>query len=113
MNHQLTARGGRFVRSIRTAPRYRLFALSTSPQKPGLLRARDAEPGFAIGGELWEMPRAEFGAFFGDVAPPLCLGTIELEDGERVAGFLCEEHATRAAPDISHLGGWREFLATQ
>ena len=44
LNHQLTERGARFVRSCRTAPDYRLFALpATVPPKPGLLR----DPGFA------------------------------------------------------------------
>jgi len=39
------------------------------------------------------------------------MGTVELDDGERVAGFLCEAHATAGARDISHFGGWRRFLA--
>ena len=43
LNHQLTERGARFVRSCRTARDYRLFALSgTVPPKPGLVR----DPGF-------------------------------------------------------------------
>jgi allophanate hydrolase len=111
LNHQLTDRGGRLVCTTRTAPRYRLFALPTNPRKPGLLRVPDGEPGFAIEAEIWDLPRAEFGAFFAGVPPPLCLGTVLLEDGDAVAGFLCEAHATANAADISGSGGWRNFLA--
>jgi allophanate hydrolase len=46
------------------------------------------------------------------VPAPLCFGTIELEDGTGVSGFLCEAHATTGARDISTLGGWRNYLAS-
>jgi allophanate hydrolase len=39
------------------------------------------------------------------------MGTVDLEDGEKVSGFLCEAHATVGARDISEFGGWRRFLA--
>jgi hypothetical protein len=42
--------------------------------------------------------------------PPLCIGTIELGDGTRTSGFLCEPNALMGATDISHFGGWRTFL---
>ena len=46
LNHQLTDRGGRFLRAARTSPDYRLFALRGGPPaRPGLLRA---EPGASI-----------------------------------------------------------------
>ena len=37
---------------------------------------------------------------------------VKLADGREVCGFLCEGHAiARGAEDISHLGGWRSYLA--
>ena len=69
--------------------------------------------GTGIEVEVWRMDRARFGDFFARVPPPLCLGTIELEDGARVSGFLCEAHATAGAHDISSFGGWRNFLANR
>jgi allophanate hydrolase len=36
-----------------------------------------------------------------------------LEDETTVQGFLCEAYATEDAVDISALGGWREFLASE
>jgi allophanate hydrolase len=114
LNGQLTERGARLMRATRTAPRYRLHALpGTTPPKPGLRRVADHEAGASIEVEVWSMPQAQVGSFLALIPAPLGLGSIELEDGTRVHGFLCEAHALQAAPDISHLGGWRAFLATQ
>jgi allophanate hydrolase len=113
LNYQLTELGARLVRTCRTAPRYRLYALpGTTPPKPGLLRAPAGADGAAIEVEVWRMDRARFGDFYARVPPPLCFGTIELEDGTSVSGFLCEAHATGGARDISALGGWRKYLAS-
>jgi allophanate hydrolase len=111
LNHELTRRRAVLARAARTAPRYRLFALPTTPPKPGLVRVQSGEPGASIACEIWDLPRAEIGSFFSVVTAPLCLGTIELDDGERVAGFICESYATRGAEDISRFGGWTAYLA--
>jgi allophanate hydrolase len=109
LNHQLLDLGARLVRTCRTAPLYKLFALpGTTPPKPGMVRV--GEGGSAIEIEIWELPRASFGAFFPNVRPPLSIGTLEADDGEKVAGFLCEAYAVAGARDISGLGGWRAFL---
>jgi allophanate hydrolase len=113
LNWQLTEVGARLVRTCRTASRYRLYALpGTTPPKPGLLRVAASSDGAAIEVEVWRMERARFGDFYARVPPPLCFGTIELEDGTSVSGFLCEAHATTGARDISALGGWRSYLAS-
>jgi allophanate hydrolase len=111
LNRELVERGARFLREARTAPRYRFFALeSFSPPRPGLVRA---EPGNAVPLEVWEVPAAELGAFVDGIPAPLAIGTLELEDGEPVHGFLCEHYATADARDISELGGWRAYLAAR
>ncbi|MFZ4517503.1 MAG: allophanate hydrolase-related protein [Microthrixaceae bacterium] len=115
LNHQLTDRGGRLVATTRTAPAYRLVALDTEPPKPGLLRTvtdgvADPDAG-AVEVEVWELDEAGFGTFVDGVPAPLCIGTVELADGTTVKGFLCEEVATRGAPDITATGGWRAHLA--
>jgi len=56
------------------------------------------------------LPRAEVGGFLALVPPPLCLGSVDLEDGSRVTGFLCEPHALTGARDITAFGGWRAYL---
>ena len=60
----------------------------TEPPKPGLVRVETG--GAAIAAELWRLPRDRFGEFVLDVAAPLAIGTVELDDGSRHPGFLCE-----------------------
>jgi len=113
LNHQLTSRGATLLRTCRTAPRYRLFALpGTTPPKPGLIRvpAGQTVAGAAIEVEVWSLGPAELGTFVAGIPAPLGVGQIELEDGSRVTGFLCEGYATEGAEDISSFGGWRAFL---
>ena len=109
LNHELTDRGARLVRKCRTAPLYRLFALEDfDPPRPGLLRT---EPGGEIDVEIWELPAARFGSFVDGVPAPLGIGTVTLDDGSEVNGFLCEPYATRDAPDITEFKSWRTWLA--
>ena len=110
LNGQLADRGARFVRSVRTAPIYRLFALlDREPPVPGLLRVADA--GGAIAGEIWELAPAGFGDLVEAIPAPLGIGKVVLAGGEEVSGFLVEACATEGARDITHFGGWRAFLA--
>ncbi len=111
LNHQLTAKGGRLVRSTRTAPSYRLYALPTTPPKPGLVRA--ATGGGAIEVEVWALPPARFAAFVREIAEPLALGPVSLADGSVRPGFLLAAGgAPRSLTEITHLGGWRSYLAS-
>ena len=109
LNHQLTERGARFIAQTRTASGYSLYALPNSaPPKPGL--ARDEGQGM-IEIELWDVPLNTFGSFVASIPAPLGIGSIALEDGTLVKGFICEQYALEQAPDITHFGGWRNFLA--
>lgn len=110
LNKQLTERGATLVKTCRTAPDYRLYALAqTVPPKPGLERVA-AGAGFAIDVEVWQMPLIHFGSFVGLIPAPLGIGTLRLEDGSEVKGFICESYALREAVDISAHGGWRAYL---
>lgn len=109
LNRDLTGRGGRFLRRARTAPCYRLYALPGGPpQRPGLVRH---DQGTAVELEVWALPEAAFGGFMATIAAPLGIGTLQLEDGSAVKGFLCEAIAARDAADITVHGGWRAYLA--
>ncbi len=46
------------------------------------------------------------------VAEAFSIGTVTLEDGSEVKGFLCEGYATRDAVDISSFGGWRAYVGS-
>ncbi len=113
LNRELTSRKATLVRTVRTAADYRLFALAnTTPPKPGLVRT----PGHAGGGvelEVWSLSTEAFGSFVAEVPAPMVIGTVELEDATRVKGFLCEPAALEGSEDITHLGGWRGFLAAR
>jgi allophanate hydrolase len=113
LHPDLRRTGARFVRACRTAPRYRFVALmELNPPRPGLVR--DGNRLGAIAVEIYDLPVAGFGKLVASVAPPLAIGTIELEDGEAVKGFLCESWAAAVARDITDFGGWvafREHLA--
>jgi allophanate hydrolase len=56
------------------------------------------------------MPTSAFGSFMQIIPAPLGIGTVTLEDGQEVKGFLCEAHATKLARDITGLGSWRQFI---
>ena len=113
LNHEVTGRGGRLLRTVRTAPDYRLFALNgVTPPKPGLLRV-EAGAGHAIEAEIWSLAPAAFGDFVASIPPPLCLGTLRFEDGSAAQGFLAESEGVRDARDVSEYGGWRGFIDAQ
>ena len=110
LNSQLTALGGHFVREAATAPFYRMFLLDwLDPVRPGMVRDPD---GASLAIEVWDLPMDRFGEFFTQVAPPLSFGTVELADGSRTAGFLCEGYAVQDAPEISAFGGWRGYISS-
>ena len=109
LNGELLALGARLRRAMRTAPNYRLYALPDG-KRPGLVKQPGA--GFRIEVEIWDVPSEAVGAFLAGIAPPLGLGTITLEDGSAVAGFLCEAYAAEGALDISEFGGWRAYRAS-
>lgn len=108
LHHQLTERNARFVAVTRTAPAYRLHALPTDPPKPGMVRDRQGGP---IEVEVYALDAAGFGTFVAAVPPPLTIGSVELEDGTWVKGFLCEPEALTGSPDITTSGSWRAWLA--
>ena len=113
LNKELVSTGGRLVKACRTAPDYRLYALSnTTPPKPGMVR----DPGFAGPGlevEMWALPEDAFGRFVAKIPAPLGIGKVTLDDGTVASGFLCEAHAVESAEEITAFGGWRAFIASR
>jgi len=102
--------GGRLIEATTTAPEYKLYALDTTPPKPGMLRV-EAGGGHSIKVELWALSAASFGKFVAAIPPPLGIGTVRLADGRGVKGFVVEPAAISGARDISSFGGWRAYMA--
>lgn len=109
LNRQLVTAGGRLVEEAATASEYTFHALATIPAKPGLVHT--GAGGASVVGEVWEFPADGFAAVVDAVPPPLAIGSVLLDDGRRVAGFLATPAALEGAEDISASGGWRNHLA--
>ncbi len=110
LNGELLALGARLLETSSTAPDYRLYALATTPPKPGMLRV-EAGGGSSIELELWALPGAAFARFVAAIPPPLSIGTVRLKDGRGIKGFIVEAADIGSARDISAFGGWRSFVA--
>jgi allophanate hydrolase len=81
----------------------------TVPPKPALVHV--GEGGGAIELEVYELTTEAFGSFVAEVPPPLAIGTVTLDDGAEVKGFVAEPRALDGAEDITSLGGWRAYIA--
>lgn len=111
LNRELTTLGGTFARRTRTTPDYRFYALAGGPpRRPGLLRVGDGAGG-AIEVEVWTLDAEGFGRFVAAIPSPLGIGTLRLADGSSPKGFLVEPQGLVGAEDITHLGGWRRYVA--
>ncbi|HEY8978859.1 MAG TPA: allophanate hydrolase [Streptomyces sp.] len=108
LNPQLLSLGAKLHHSTTTAPLYRLYALNTTPPKPGLVRI--GEGGAQIETEIWSIPPEGLGLLLASLPRPMALGKIDLADGTQVPGFLCEPAALENAEDITAHGGWRTYL---
>lgn len=110
LNGELKALNARLIEATRTAPDYKLYALKTTPTKPGLLRVA-AGTGASIELEVWSLSPSAFGKFVNAIPAPMAIGTIRLADGRSVKGFLVEPEVLSEARDITAYGGWRKFMA--
>ena len=109
LNGQLVERGARLARNCRTAPHYRLYALTEfAPPRPGMVRAdagaRDRRRGLGSARErVRQLRRRHPGAArhrHGDARGR----------HSRSRAFFARRHATQGARDITSLGGWRQFI---
>ena len=112
LNHQLTQRGATLIKACKSAAHYKLLALPGEPPlRPGMIRVQD--DGVAIDVEVWRIPTATLGSFLQGIPHPLGLGQVQLEDGSSACGFICESYIEPQSTDISHFGGWRNYLLSQ
>lgn len=110
LNGELKALNAKLIETTRTAPDYKLYALQTTPPKPGMLRV-EAGKGAAIELEIWSLSSSAFGKFVNAIPAPMAIGTVRLADGRSVKGFLVEPEVLSDARDITSYGGWRKFMA--
>ncbi|MFC4531296.1 allophanate hydrolase [Sphaerisporangium dianthi] len=109
LHGRLAALGAAALGTAMTAPLYRLYALDGGePARPGLVRRPDG--GVPVEVELYDLDREALGTLLAETGPPLGLGSVDLADGRRVLGFLCEAYAAEPAKDISAHGSWPAYL---
>jgi allophanate hydrolase len=112
LHWQLTSRDAQLAASTRTAAAYRLYAMAdATPPKPALIHV--GEGGGAIELEVYELTVEAFGSLVAEVPPPLAIGTVTLEDGSQVKGFVAEPRAIDGAEDVTKHGGWRAYIASR
>jgi gamma-glutamylcyclotransferase (GGCT)/AIG2-like uncharacterized protein YtfP len=105
LHHHL--RGAPLVAALRTAPRYRFYAVRAS--FPALSRVDTG--GAAIAGELYDIPLPVLAADLLPAEPPeLELGAVELADGAwALATVLRRDTDPTLLDDITALADWRLY----
>ncbi|NJK99328.1 MAG: glutamyl-tRNA amidotransferase [Spirulinaceae cyanobacterium SM2_1_0] len=107
LNQNLLAVGAQFEREAVTAPCYRLWSIGD--RHPAMQRV--ASGGAAIALEVWRVSAAGLLQILQQEPPGLCVGKIQLADGEIVLGVLGEAHCCAGACEITQWGGWRRYVA--
>jgi gamma-glutamylcyclotransferase (GGCT)/AIG2-like uncharacterized protein YtfP len=105
LNQNLLDAQAQFIREARTSPNYRLWSIGDS--YPAMMR--DDGQGAEIDLEIWEIPLKGLVDVLKKEPPGLCMGKIELEDGEWVFGVLGENYICKDRLEITRWGGWRKF----
>jgi len=107
LEKQLIGLDGAFIREAKTAAIYKFLKLPTNPSKPGLIKVQ--ADGGSIEVELWSMPTKNIGLFLSYIQAPLGLGSIQLDDGQEVTGFICEGYMENISEDITKYSSWRNI----
>ena len=109
LNPNLIDVGAVFVREARTAPAYRLWSIRD--RHPAMMRVTGG--GAAVAVEVWEVPPEGLAGILLKEPAGLCIGKVELEDGEEVLGVLGEPTLCDGQREITTYGGWRAYLAAR
>ena len=106
LNHNLINAGAVFVNETFTAPAYRLWSINDA--YPAM--QRDEAAGAAIRLEVWEISPAGLFQVLQREPPGLCIGRVEMENGELVFGVLAGPYLCAGQPEITAWGGWRDYI---
>lgn len=106
LNGNLLAIAATFVCEAQTAPIYRLWSIAD--RYPAMLRVTTG--GTAIALEIWQVPIAGLLQLLSQEPPGLCLGQVQLANGESVWGILGEPYICENQREITQWGGWRSYL---
>lgn len=105
LNKNLLDARAEFVREAKTSAKYRLWSIDDS--YPAMMR--DESAGNKIDLEIWKLSSAGLLEVVEKEPPGLCLGRIELENGDWVFGVLGEIYICQDRVEITSWGGWRNY----
>lgn len=108
LESQLIELDSKFIGAAKTKAAYKMIKLNTIPEKPGLIRVENG--GKSIEVELYDIPVENLGKFMMNVNSPLAIGNIELENGEIVKGFICEDYIENECEDISDYLSFKKYV---
>ena len=106
LNHNLVDARAQFVQETKTSSNYRLWSIDDT--YPAMLR--DEGEGTEIDLEIWEIPLEGLLDVLKKEPSGLCMGKIELQDGEWIFGILGEPYLCEGKKEITTWGGWRKYL---
>ena len=96
-----------FVREALTEPTYRLWSIHD--RHPAMMRVSTG--GRAIAVEIWAVPASQMASLLLLEPPGLCIGKVQLADGEEVLGVIGEPILCEGQREITAWGGWRAYIA--
>ena len=105
LNQNLVRAGGVFLKEARTSANYRMWSIED--QYPAM--QRDANQGSEIALELWEISLERLINVLNNEPCGLCMGKVELQDGDWVFGILGENFICKDRLEITQWGGWRNY----
>ncbi len=109
LNGNLLTLGAMFIRETKTATVYRLWSIEN--RYPAMQRVQQG--GAAIALELWQVPVSGLATLLQKEPPGLCIGKVQLANGEEVLGVVAEAIACEGQTEITQWGGWRAYTAAQ
>lgn len=109
LNGNLLAVGANFIRDAQTEPAYRLWSIND--KHPAMVRVKAG--GVSIAVEVWAVPASGLATLLLQEPPGLCIGKVQLADGEAVLGVLGEPLLCEGQLEITQHGGWRAYLSSK
>lgn len=107
LEKDLLAHGAEFYGEAKTANSYRLYEVKTEVRKPALVKCEDHSAKIEV--EVWQIPNETLSSFIQTIPYPLGIGQVELEDGEVVLGFICQQIDEAEMHEITEFGSWRNY----
>jgi hypothetical protein len=109
LNSNLLDVGAIFASEAKTQQCYRLWSIND--QYPAMQKVNSE--GNSISLEVWEVPVEGLAQLLLNEPSGLCIGKIDLANGDSILGVLGESICCDLGMEITHWGGWREYIESK